>query len=476
MMSKSGAHILVFPYPAQGHMIPLLDFTHQLATRGLTITILVTPKNLPIITPLISAHPHSVTPLVLPFPPHPAIPSGVENTIDIPASGSRSVMAALAELHDPIVRWFRNHPSPPVAIVSDMFLGWTHSLACQLSIRRYAFFPSGAFAIAFIYSLWVEMPQRKNVDNDAEMVGFPEIPNSPVYPWWQVSPVYRSYVKGDPNSELIRDSFLGNGASYGLVFNTFDGLDRVHLDYLAKKLGHERVWSIGPFLPPQSDDVGPTERGGSSSISASEISSWLDTCQDHTVVYVCFGSQAVLTNDQMKELALGLEKSGVKFILSVKGATKGHDQGKYGSIPLGFEDRVAGRGLLIKGWAPQMLILKHRAVCAFLTHCGWNSMLESIVAGVPMLAWPMGADQFLNATLLVDQLDVAIRVCEGAETILNADDLVKFLGQVMSEKWRVRRTHALALSKAALDVISEGGSSFNNLDHFARHLYEKYAI
>ncbi|KAL0403985.1 UNVERIFIED_CONTAM: UDP-glycosyltransferase 89B2 [Sesamum radiatum] len=211
-----------------------------------------------------------------------------------------------------------------------MFVGWTHHLARQLGIRRYAFFPSGAFAISFVYSLWREMPQRKNYSDDNEMVGFPRIPNSPFYPWWQLSPIFRRYVKGDPKMEFIRDSFLANGSSYGSVFNSFGGLEGAHLDYLKKELGHNRVWAIGPVLPP--DDVGPNERGGSSSTSISDIRSWLDTCQDHSVVYVCFGSQAVLTNKQMNELALGLEKSGVKFILAVKGATKGHVEEDYGAI------------------------------------------------------------------------------------------------------------------------------------------------
>ncbi|KAI3446782.1 hypothetical protein Pfo_003447 [Paulownia fortunei] len=470
-MSESGAHILVFPYPAQGHMIPLLDFTHQLAARGLTITVLVTPKNLPLLKPLLAAHPSSITALVLPFPPHPDIPAGVENTVELPAGGFRSMLRALGELHNPVLRWFRSHHSPPVAIISDLFLGWTHHLACQLSIRRYVFCPSGAFAVSLINSLWGEMPKRKNGGDENEMVAFPKIPNSPVYPWWQLSPVYRSYVEGDPVSEFVKDSFRANGASYGLVFNTFRELERVYLDYVMKELGHDRVWSIGPVLPP--DDVGPVERGGSSSILVNEICSWLDTCQDRTVVYVCFGSQAVLTNKQMEELTIGLEKSRVKFILAVKGATKGHEEGDYGAIPLGFEDRVAGRGVVIKGWAPQVVILRHRAVCAFLTHCGWNSTLESIVAGVPMMAWPMGADQFVNATLLVDELDIAIRVCEGDETVLDSDDLARFLVEATSEKWRERRSRAMALSKAALDAIKEGGSSFNNLDGFATHLSEK---
>lgn len=256
------------------------------------------------------------------------------------------------------------------------------------------------------------------------------------------------------------------------MFNTFDGLESVYLEYLVKKLGHSRIWSIGPVLPP--GDVGLSERDGPSSALAREVCSWLDTCEDRTVVYVCFGSQAVLTNKQMAELTLGLEKSGVNFILSVKGSTKGHKEGDYyGTIPQGFEERVKGRGLVIKGWAPQVTILRHKAVCAFLTHCGWNSTLESIMAGIPMLTWPMSADQYLDATLLVDHLDVGVRVCEGAETVLDSDELVKILGETRTDKWLEKRNRVLALSKAALIAVSGGGSSFKNLDVITRYLSKK---
>ncbi|XP_073139970.1 UDP-glycosyltransferase 89B2 [Henckelia pumila] len=465
-MSEDGAHILVFPYPAQGHMIPLLDFTHHLATRGLTITILVTPKNLPQLNQLLSDHPTAVTPLVLPFPPHPLIPPGVENTVDLPAGGFRTMLCAMGRLHDPLLHWFRSHASPPVAIVSDMFLGWTNHLARELNITRYCFYPSGALGMSLVHCLWREMPKRANADDTVE---FTKIPNSPVYPWWQLSPVYRSYVEGNPDSEFIKDSFRANLASHGAVFNTFRELESVYLDHLARELGHDRVLSVGPLLP--SDEVGPAERGRSITVSATDIDSWLDKCDDHTVVYVCFGSQAVLNNKQMEELALGLEKSGERFILSVKGPTKGHaNQEDYGMIPPGFEDRTAGRGLVIQGWAPQVKILKHKAVAAFLTHCGWNSTLEGIVCGVPMLAWPMGADQFANANLLVDELNVAIRVCEGAETVPGSDDLARILALTSSERWIEKRVRAAELSKAATDAIKGGGSSFKNLDDFVAHL------
>lgn len=89
-LSEPGAHILVFPYPAQGHMLPLLDLTHQLALRNLTITILVTPKNLHYLNPLLSKHPASIHPLVLPFPANSALPAGVENVRDLPSTGADS--------------------------------------------------------------------------------------------------------------------------------------------------------------------------------------------------------------------------------------------------------------------------------------------------------------------------------------------------------------------------------------------------
>ncbi|KAA8542352.1 hypothetical protein F0562_023512 [Nyssa sinensis] len=444
-ITGAGVHILVFPYPAQGHMLPLLDLTHQLAVRDLTITILVTPQNLSLLNPLLSRHP-SIKTLVLPFPTHPSFPAGVENVKDLPPNAFTAMMRTLGELYEPLLHWFQNHPSPPVAIVSDMFLGWTHHLACQLGIRRFVFSPSGAMGLSIIYSLWRDLPKRDDPNNENALISFPRIPNSPIFPWWQLSTLYRSFVEGDPASEFMKDGFRSDIASWGLVINTFTELERVYIDNITEELGHNRVWAVGPLLPSIDDPSGPTDRGGSSSVSSSDILYWLDTCNDHTVVYVCFGSQAVLTNKQMEGLASGLEKSGAKFIWCVKEPTKGHVEREYGVIPSGFEDRVAGKGLVIKGWAPQVLILRHRAVGAFLTHCGWNSILEGLVAGVPMLAWPMGADQFTNASLLVDELKVAIRVCEGAKKVPNSDELAGMVTHSVGENW-VERERARALRK-----------------------------
>ncbi|KAI3807390.1 hypothetical protein L1987_23317 [Smallanthus sonchifolius] len=459
----SGSHVLIFPYPAQGHMLSLLDLTHQLALRNVSITILVTPKNLPTLSPLLSAHPTTITTLILPLPPHPSIPPGIENVKDLPVNAFKAMMVALGDLYNPILQWFRNHPSPPVAIISDFFLGWTHHLAGELGIRRYTFSPSGALALSVIFSLWRYQPKRVNLENKNEVVKFSKIPNSPEYCWWQLSPIYRSYVEGDPESEFIKEGFLADIASWGIVINSFTELERVYVDHLKAELGHDRVFTVGPLLPLGNKLF---NRGGPSS---NDVLSWLDTCDDHTVVYVCFGSQLVLTNSQMEVVALGLEKSRVKFVWSVKEPTVGHVASVYGRVPAGFEERVAGRGLVVRGWAPQVAILSHDSVGAFLTHCGWNSIMEAVTAEVLMLTWPMSADQFSNATLL-HELKVGIRVCEGAETVPDSDELAELFGKSVSEETRLERERAKAFAKAAKEAVGDKGSSVDELDRLVANL------
>ncbi|KDP31396.1 hypothetical protein JCGZ_11772 [Jatropha curcas] len=312
----TGTHVLIFPFPAQGHMIPLLDLTHNLANRGLTITILVTPKNLPPLNPLLSAHPFIKT-LVFPFPSHPSIPSGVENLKDLPNKRiAFTMIRALGQFYQPLLNWFKSHPSPPLAVISDMFLGWTHRLATELNIRRIFFSPSGAMALSVMYSLWRDMPKPKTT-NENEVISFPEIPDCPRYPWWQISPFYRSYVEGDPDSEFNKDAFRSNFLSWGLVINSFTQLEAIYLDYLRKELGYDRVWAVGPLHP--ASHAGPMDRGGPSYIPVNDITTWLDRCEhlQRKVIYVCFGSQTELTNNQIEEVASSLESSNVNFIWCV---------------------------------------------------------------------------------------------------------------------------------------------------------------
>ncbi|KAL8153704.1 hypothetical protein V2J09_011464 [Rumex salicifolius] len=476
--SAAGRHILVFPYPAQGHMLPLLDLTHHILTRGgsaLTATVVVTPKNLPILQPLLSIHPPSIiSALVLPFPTHPSLPSGAENIQDLPPHSFLAVMSSLQRLRRPLIQWFYGHPSPPSVILSDFFLGWTQRVAAELGIKRIVFSPSGAFAVSVADAIWRSLPppsrsEDGTVDENA-VVLTDDLPGQPRFLWYQLSLLYRTYASGEPGSEFIRVEWEDNSASWGWVINSFADLERPYLSHLRTRFGQERIWAVGPVLPP--DGKVGCVRGGGPGPTDDHVLAWLDTCGDEEVVYVCFGSQAVLRNEHMEVLVLGLETSGARFVWRVKEPSQGHVSGdSFGKLPPGFEDRVAGRGLILREWAPQVSILRHRAVGAFLTHCGWNSVLEGLSAGTIMLTWPLGADQFINSELLVEQLKAGVRVSRNDRSLPDPHELAQVISRSVSGAYKEERSRALAeMKKMAADAVTVRGSSTLALDTLVKHL------
>ncbi|CAL5344831.1 unnamed protein product [Camellia sinensis] len=431
--SIKGVHILIFPYPAQGHMLPMLDLTHQLALRGITITILVTAKNLPTLNPLLSTHhPSSIQTLVLPFPPHPSLPSGVENVKDIGNAGNLPIINALGKLHDPII--------------------------------LIVFYSSGSFLASVSNFIW----QNINTVRSLPVVHFPDLPRSPSFTPDHLPSVYRVYRESDPDGEFLKDGMLANIASWGCVFNSLDALEGEYLDHLKKKMGHQRVWGVGPLsLAGGAETMG---RVNPDKDSGDGVLTWLDGCPDGSVLYVCFGSQKLLKRDQMEALAAGLEHCKIRFVWVVKSVTAQQIEDGYGFVPDGFEDRVLGRGMVLKGWAPQMSILSHRAVSGFLSHCGWNSVLEGIMAGVMILAWPMEADQFVNARLLVEDIGAGVRVCEGADAVPDSTELAQTIANSMSGDTSVQKVRAKELKDQAVEAVKESGSSWRDLEGLVREL------
>lgn len=430
-------------------MLPLLDLTHHLASHGaFKITILVTPKNLPIIQPLLSAHDSdSVGTLVLPFPPHPKLPHGVENVKDIGNHGNVPILLAIRQLYYPILEWFSSHSSPPNAIISDFFLGWTQSLADNLRIPRIVFYSSGAFLVTVMDYCWF----HTKTTNLRTTITIPNIPNSPTFKTEHFSFLSLGYQDSDPDWDLLRDDAIAYTSSWGCIFNTFENFEHDHLEYLRKVRGEGRVFGVGPVnLIGQRSPIGDS----SSEYSDHEVLKWLDGCpDDDSVIYVCFGSQKQLNQPQMEAVASGLEKSGVRYVWVVQTIHQ-----TVGGLPIGASER----GFLVKGWAPQVSILNHRAVGGFLSHCGWNSMLESIVSGVMVLCWPMEADQFINARLLIDEMGVGVRVCEGANSVPESEELGKLIAESLIGD-SPEKLKAKALRREAVDAVKTDGSSWKDV-------------
>ncbi|KAL4374275.1 hypothetical protein HN51_008081 [Arachis hypogaea] len=449
-MSKP--HILVFPYPAQGHMLPLLDLTHKLALYGLTITIIITPNNLSTLEPLLTTHTTTIHTLTLPFPSHPNLPAGAENVREVGNTGNYPFINALSKLQTPIIQWFRSQTNPPLALISDFFLGWTQQIADKIGIKRIAFFSSGAFLTAVSHHCWRNLlplpPQTREFE-------FPGLPGTPSFPREHLPSIFLRYKDSDPDAELVKEGFaFANPTSWASVFNTFQALEEPYLNHLRAGLKPGRVLAVGP-LGFNRADQSLNEKGHDTLLR------WLNKWEEGAVLYVCFGSQKVLSKQQMEGLALGLERSMIPFVWVVKEGC--------GPVPDGFAERVSGRGLVVRTWAPQVVILGHRAVGGFLSHCGWNSVLEAVTEGVMILGWPMEADQFVNARLLVKDMGVGVTVCEGASLTPDPDELGRAIAGTMGPE-NPRRRKAKWLREEAAKAVGNGGQSSKELDELVELL------
>ncbi|XBJ02205.1 hypothetical protein VPH35_021647 [Triticum aestivum] len=452
-MAASKPCVLVVPFPAQGHTVALLDLAALLAARGLRLTVVTTPANAYLLSPLLAAHPDMVRPLTLPFPSHPSLPAGLESFQDCPPTYAAVFVHALAALHHPILAWAKSHPV--AAILSDFFCGWTQPLAAELGVPRLVFTPSGVLGTAVPHSLFRRLVKQRPSDAD-HVVAFPDIPGEPVYQWKELSIMYRMYAEGLVDEEFggaVRRNYLWNLESWGFVSNTFRALEGRYLDTPLGDLGSRRVWAVGPVAS-EADAAG--QRGGEAAVAAGDL-----------ILYVSFGSLVVLTQPAAAALAEALERSTVPFVWVVGAGNDG------GLVPQGFEARVAaaGRGVVVHGWAPQVATLRHAAVGWFMTHCGWNSVLEAVAAGVPMLAWPMTADQFVNARLLVEEAGVAVRACAGGIGVCpDAGELAAVLADAAGEGGREVRARAKELAAQAAAAVMEGESSRLDLERLVQEI------
>lgn len=272
--------------------------------------------------------------------------------------------------------------------------------------------------------------------------------------------------------------------SDGVVVNSFYELEPRYAEEYRKVKGN-KAWCIGPLSLCNSETPDKAERGNKASIDENKCLKWLDSREPLSVVYACFGSLCRLVPSQLVEIGLGLEASNHPFIWVIREDKKSSELERW-LLEEGFEERTKDRGLLIRGWAPQLLILAHPAIGGFLTHCGWNSTLEGVCAGVPMVTWPMFEDQFTNEKVIVQISGTGVRVgvdvpCrfgdeEKVGVYVKWEEVEKAIGRLMDggEEGEGRRKRARELGEIAKKAIEEGGSSHSNMTHLIQFIMQRF--
>jgi hydroquinone glucosyltransferase len=206
----------------------------------------------------------------------------------------------------------------------------------------------------------------------------------------------------------------------------------------------------------------------------------LDKQQPCSVLYVSFGSGGTLSLEQIVELALGLESSNHKFLWVARAPSSSSSSAAYFSnsaqndvdlsqfLPPGFMERTKEQGMVIPSWAPQIQILSHRSIGGFLSHCGWNSILESVMHGVPLITWPLFAEQRMNAVLLSEGLKVGMRPRVNENGIVERVEVAELIKCLMEGKEGGKLHNRMnKLKENAINALKECGSSTKTLSQLA---------
>ncbi|PKA65320.1 UDP-glycosyltransferase 73B5 [Apostasia shenzhenica] len=411
-------HMLFFPYMAQGHMLPLVDMAKLFAARGASVTVLTTPANAAII---------------------------------------RSTLPAAAA--NPV----RLHR--PDCVVCDTFMPWTFDVAAARGIPHLVFHGTNYFASCASRSFDRLLAEGTSPPASESFVLL-DLPHRIEMLWTQTLDMRK--LAGTPMAGLAETFSRAKEVElkcFGVVANSFYELEPEYADYYRKIIGI-RSWNVGPVALCNQDLAVRSARGGLK---------WLDGKPPGSVVYMCFGSASLFSRAQLREMALGLEASGHLFVWVVRNA--GSDW-----LPEEYEERIAGNGMIIRGWAPQLLILNHPATGGFVSHCGWNSSLEAICAGLPIVTWPLNAEQFYNEKLLVEVLKIGVPAGSSAYTftaeerpVIKAAAVETAVRRLMGggEEAEGRRKRARELGEKARRAVEKGGSSYEDVGRLMHEVIDQ---
>lgn len=460
---ESRNHFLLLTYPAQGHVNPALELAKRLLRTGAQVTFITTVYGQHRMVKNPDSYPDALA-----FAP---FSDGYDDGLDEASDDviihymnglSRRGSEAISRL----VQRFANEGRPVTCIIYSLLVHWAAETAHKLQIPS-AFFWNQAAAVFDIYYYYYRGQKDlflKHTNDPSTPIKLPNLPplKAPDLPSF--------FLPSNPYGWGIRlfgeqfETISQEPKSFSVLINTFDGLEEEAM----KSVDKFNMIGIGPLITSAFLDAkSPSDN---STPHSEDYIEWLHSQEQSSVVYVSFGSMAVLSNKQMEELARGLVDSGRPFLWVIRSGDHGtkqkaHDKNeddKYREIL-----REEHKGIVVP-WCSQVAVLNHGSVGCFVTHCGWNSTLETIAMGVPVVAFPQWTDQGTNAKFMEDVWKIGVRVRPDEEDkIVKSEEVIRCLEQVMGgERCEEFRNNARKWKDAAREAGKEGGSSDSNLRAF----------
>ncbi|RLN21902.1 anthocyanidin 5,3-O-glucosyltransferase-like [Panicum miliaceum] len=461
--------VVLYPGLGVGHLTPMVELAKVFLHHGAAVTVALVepPTNSPDFSAAVAraaASNPSVTFHVLPPPPPaPADPSSTDNGGTSSAHHIVLMFDYLKAMCAPLRDFLRSLPAVD-ALVLDMFCGDALDVAAELNLPVFYFYASGAGDLAIFLNLARMDTSTTFAELGDSLVSFPGAPP------FKASDLPKEISAGSPGAKPILGALYRLPEANGILVNTFESLETRAV----------RALRDGLCVPDRSTPpvycIGPLVSGGGE--KGHECLRWLDTQPENSVVFLSFGSMGTFPKKQLEEIAIGLEKSGQRFLWVVRSPRNPEgmlrplpEPDLDALLPEGFLGRTKDTGLVLKSWAPQVDVLRHRATGAFVTHCGWNSTLEGITAGLPLLCWPLYAEQRMNKVFIVEEMKLGVEMKGYDEELVKAEEVETKVRWVMeSEGGQALRKRVEEVKGRAIEAIGEGGSSHAAFVEFLKDL------
>ncbi|KAK1440283.1 hypothetical protein QVD17_06108 [Tagetes erecta] len=462
-------HAICIPYPAQGHINPMMKLAKLLHFRGFHISFVNNHYNHKRL--LRSRGPSALDGLPdfrFYSIPDGLPPSDADATQSIPALCESIPKHCLEPFCDLITKLNESDNVPLVScIVSDGVMSFTLEAADRFGLPEVLFWtPSACGMLAYThyhdlvqkgYTPLKDMSYVTNGYLETRLDWIPGMSNNIRLR------DFPSFIRTTDIDDIMLNFFITEAAAIPrgsvIVLNTFDALEQDSVNPLYAL--NPRIFTVGPLhlMEQHLQDERVKEIG--SSLWKEDVSCipWLDTKDPGSVVFVNFGSITVMTKEQLTEFGWGLANSNKDFLWITRPDIVG---GNEAAMPPEFLDETKGRGMIVS-WCPQEKVLKHPAIGAFLTHSGWNSTLESISSGVPVLCWPFFAEQQTNCRYSCIEWGIGMEI----DPLVKREEVeAQVRDMINGAKGKMMKNKVLELKKKAGEAVIVGGSSYLNFEKF----------